>query len=236
MNIHYFQHTPSEGLGKIRDWAHDHGHALSGTHFDRRDRLPNVEDIDWLIVMGGPMNVYQYRDYPWLREEKQCITSAIERDKTVLGICLGAQLIADVLGAKVVQNPEIEIGWFPVRFLDAAHTVRAFEKFPRELTVLHWHGDTFELPPGALALAESDGCQNQAFAVGNNLIGLQFHIEVTPDDVCAFLDGEPNETLGEGRFIQTRAQILAGEEHMQSVHQALENFLDALAGQTSVSL
>lgn len=228
MNIHYLQHTPSEGLGKIRGWARDRGHALSGTHFDRRDRLPNVEDIDWLVIMGGPMNVYQYRDYPWLREEKRCIAQAIERGKTVLGVCLGAQLIADVLGARVYQNPEIEIGWFPVRFLDTAHTVRAFEKIPRELTVLHWHGDTFELPPGALALAESDGCRNQAFAVGNNLIGLQFHIEVAPDDVRTFLGEGSNETLGEGRFIQTREQILAGEEHMPQVHSALENLLDAL--------
>lgn len=229
MNIHYFQHSPSEGLGKIRDWARDRGHALSGTHFDRRDRLPNVEELDWLVIMGGAMNVYQCRDYPWLRDEKRCIAQAIELGKTVLGICLGAQLIADVLGAKVYQNHEIEIGWFPVRFLDAAHTVRAFEKFPRELTAMHWHGDTFDLPPGAIRLAESDACKNQAFAVGNNLIGLQFHIEVAREDVRAFLGNATDDTLGEGKFIETREKILAGEQHMPAVHEALENLLDGLA-------
>jgi GMP synthase-like glutamine amidotransferase len=236
MDIHYFQHTPTEGLGKIRAWAQDRGHALSGTHFDRRERLPNVDEIDWLVIMGGPMNVYQYRDHPWLRDEKRCIAQAIERGKTVLGVCLGAQLIADVLGAKVHQNPEFEIGWLPVRLLDAAHTVAAFEKFPRELTPLHWHGDTFDLPPGALALAKSDGCKNQAFAVGNNLIGVQFHIEVTLEDVRVFCEDDPTDGgQRTGPFIQTREEILtAAEQNIPPTHKALETMLDALAMRASV--
>jgi len=230
MNIHIFQHTESEGPGHIAQWAREKGHALSVTQFHRGDALPDIERIDWLVIMGGPMNVYQHRDHPWLREEKRFITRAIERGKTLLGICLGAQLIADVLGAKVFQNSEIEIGWFPVRFHEVALSgFSAFEKFPRELIALHWHGDTFELPPGAIALAESDGCKNQAFALGANLIGLQFHIEATQDDVRAFLESETDESLGRGRLIQTREEILAAtKEHVAATHRALESLLNAL--------
>jgi GMP synthase-like glutamine amidotransferase len=116
LNIHYFQHSPSEGLGEIEPWARRRRHSISATRFDLGETPPSLEFVDWLIVMGGAMNVYEHRSHPWLVSEKRFLADALAAGKTVLGICLGAQLIADALGGKVVQNSEIEIGWFPVRF------------------------------------------------------------------------------------------------------------------------
>jgi GMP synthase (glutamine-hydrolysing) len=177
--------------------------------------------------MGGPMNIYEYRNHPWLREEKRFIREAIESGRRVLGICLGAQLIADVLGAKIYQNDTFEIGWFPVRFAEAKKAAPVFANFPDQLTVLHWHGDTFDLPPGAAHLAESDACKNQAFAFGPKVAALQFHIEMDEPDVSAFLDDIlPEPVPGQ---IQSAGEIRAGCTHLPAIHAALYAMLDAMA-------
>jgi GMP synthase (glutamine-hydrolysing) len=226
MKIHYLQHGATEGPGLIADWAIPRGNKIAGTHFYRGELLPASADFDWLVVMGGPMNVYEYRAHPWLRDEKRLIAQSIEQGKTVIGVCLGAQLIADVLGAKVYQNPEIEIGWFPVRFLDTRKSVRCFDQFPSEITALHWHGDTFDLPNGAIHLAESDACKHQAFAWGEKVVGLQFHIEVAGKDLVEFI----GETLPPtAPHIQRREEILAGAEKSQPIKIVLETMLDRLA-------
>ena len=225
MKLHFLQHGPTEGPGMITDWATDHGHEVIGTHLYRGEALPGVDAFDWLVIMGGPMNIYEYRNHPWLRGEKRLIADAISGGKTVLGICLGAQLIADVLGSKIYQNQEIEIGWLPVRFSDARNSVHAFKEFPAELTPLHWHGDTFDLPKGAVHLAESEGCRNQAFAFGEKVIGLQFHIEVPEGDVPSFI----GDTLPPvARYIQSREEILACTKKIQPIKSALRTMLDRL--------
>jgi GMP synthase-like glutamine amidotransferase len=179
--------------------------------------------------MGGPMNIYEHRNFPWLVEEKRALRSAIDKYKPVIGICLGSQLIADVLGGKIYQNPEMEIGWFPVRLHKEAASIAPFARFPEVLTPLHWHGDTFSLPDGAVPIAESVGCKNQAFAVGDRIIGLQFHLEVGMKDVAAFVDAEPS--LGSGRFIQTPATILElGSQYLSTANSALFSMLTALEG------
>jgi len=225
MRLHYLQHGPTEGPGLIAEWAASNQHTISGTHLYRAETPPSADSFDWLVIMGGPMNIYEYRNHPWLRGEKQLISEAINKGKTVLGVCLGAQLIADVLGAKIYQNPEIEIGWFPVRFLDERKSVHAFQEFPTELTPLHWHGDTFDLPSGAIRLAESDGCKNQAFAYGEKVIGLQFHIEVPETDLAEFI-GEtvPDPAL----YIQDRDTILSSTKNIQPIKAALRTMLDRL--------
>src|SRR6187402_1606771 len=169
------EHFRADGPGKILDWVKERGHDLQRVFVDEGHALPQMDSFDYLIVMGGPMNIYQHRDHPWLVPEKAFIRAAADTGKSVLGICLGAQLLADVMGGKVMQNPEREIGWWPVRFLARPGP---FAAFPAELACCHWHGDTFELPPGALHLAESDACKHQAFIIGDRLVGLQFHIEV----------------------------------------------------------
>lgn len=227
MNIHYLQHGASEGPGRIADWAKERGLALTGTHLYRGEPLPPLDSVDFLVIMGGAMNIYQHRDHPWLPGEKRFIRSAIEQGKIVLGICLGAQLIADALDARVYQNAEMEIGWFPVQFAPAAAEHAPFKAFPRELIALHWHGDTFDLPADAVSMARSACCENQAFLYTDRVAALQFHIEVGHEDVPLFLgdDGNP----GSGKFVQSAETIRDCDRYLPATEQPLWSLLDALA-------
>jgi GMP synthase-like glutamine amidotransferase len=224
MRIHSFEHAPAEGAGKIAEWAKARGHAFSVTRFDLEEAPPPVDEIDLLVIMGGGMNIHQHRDFPWLIEEKRAIATAIERSKALLGVCLGGQLIADALGGKVVQNPVKEIGWFPVRFMDRSAPL---DGFPSVATVFHWHGDTFSIPPGARRVAESDGCESQAFVYGEKIVGLQFHLEVTPAAAAAFCCGADME-LKPARFVQSRAEIEGATPDLQAADAGLARLLEHL--------
>ena len=207
MKIHWFQHVPFEGLGAIEGWLLARGHTLTCTRFYAGEAAPaTVDGFDWLIVMGGPMNIYQYRDYPWLRAEKRVIRDAVLAGKRVLGVCLGAQLIADTLGGKVYQNDHREIGWFPVTAVPEGKDSPF--AFPASTVVFHWHGDTFSLPPGGVWLARSAGCEHQAFAVGAHVLGLQFHVEMKPLDVARIAKKCAGE-LTPGLFVQPAETIIA---------------------------
>jgi GMP synthase-like glutamine amidotransferase len=120
MRIQVLQHVPFEGLGSISPWATEKGYAVRTCGLFRDDPLPDPEQFDWLIVLGGPMGVYDEARHPWLVDEKRLIEAALRAEKTVLGICLGAQLIATVLGKKVTRNQQREIGWFPLKLTQAA--------------------------------------------------------------------------------------------------------------------
>ena len=204
MRLHALIHGPTDGPRKIADWAAAHEHPLATTRLYAGEALPELGAFDLLVIMGGGINIYQHRDHPWLVPEKRFIGEAIERGKRVLGVCLGAQLIADVLGAKVVQNAEKEIGWFPVRTVARAG---AFAAMPEQMTVFHWHGDTFGTPPAAVRVAESDACANQAFVYGQRVVGVQFHIEVAPDSVAEFIAGGESEMVP-ARYVQPPEQVL----------------------------
>lgn len=225
IRVHSLEHAAAEGAGKIRDWARQRGHEFAVTRLDLGEAPPAPGAFDLLVIMGGAMNIYQHRDYPWLVAEKACISAAIAAGKSLLGVCLGAQLIADTLGAKVVQNPVIEIGWFPVRFIDRQPP---FDAFPAEATVFHWHGDTFSLPPGARRIAESDGCANQAFIVGDRIAGLQFHAELTPSAAAAFCEGA-DDVLVPSRFVQARGFIEHVQPDLRAADAGLFRLLDHLA-------
>ena len=161
MRVHYLQHVPFEGIGSIKNFLIEKGHELTCTKLYEKEKLPPAQNFDWLIVMGGPMGVYDEQIYPWLKLEKKFIKEAISSGKTVLGICLGAQLIADTLGARVYQNKYREIGWFDIiRSKEAENTLLA-KALPQKAKVFHWHGDTFDIPNGAIPLARSEACQNQ---------------------------------------------------------------------------
>lgn len=206
MQAHYFQHVPFEGLGSIEPWLRNAGYKISYTRFYTSDDLPLIEDIDLLIVMGGPMSVNDESAHPWLVREKEFIKNAIRTGKSVLGICLGAQLIADAMGGTVFPNPVKEIGWFPVQAVEPENVL--FFQFPKETQVFHWHGETFSLPEGAVRIAKSKGCENQAFQIGSNVLGLQFHLETTPSSAKAIVENCQDE-LVEGKYIQTREEILS---------------------------
>lgn len=206
MRAHYLQHVPFEGLGSIEPWLAAAGYELTRTRFHAAEDLPAAKDIDFLVVMGGPMSVNDEDRFPWLVPEKRFIREVIESGKPVLGICLGAQLIANAMGARIFRNPVKEIGWFPIRAV-AAGDGSVFS-LPPSATVFHWHGETFDLPAGAVRLAESDGCRNQTFQLGRSVIGLQFHLETTPE-LAWELISHCRDELVPSPYIQTEEEILA---------------------------
>lgn len=227
MNIHVLEHDRADGPGAIVDWAQARGHTLVRTALHAGEPLPPLDVVNMLVVMGGPMNVYQHRDYSWLPAEKCFLAAAIDARKPVLGICLGAQLLADVLGGKVFQNTEKEIGWFPVRIIDRAPP---FTAFPETFETMHWHGDTFTLPPGARRVAESEACANQAFVFGDRVVGLQFHPEMGPFDAAEMSEAFPAELSGGARYVQTREQLLATPTDLPVVRASLFALMNELAG------
>jgi GMP synthase-like glutamine amidotransferase len=206
MRVHWLQHAEHEGLGCIERWMRDRGHALSATHLYRGETLPDTGDLDWLIVLGGPMNIYEHDRLPWLIPEKMFIRDACVKNKKVLGICLGAQLLADVLGGSVERNPETEIGWFKVSLNDEANKSTLFSDFPGSFEAFHWHGDTFTCPPGATPLMSSEACPRQAFSWGEGrVVALQFHLELELADARRWLQEDPPPP---GRYVQTAAEML----------------------------
>jgi GMP synthase (glutamine-hydrolysing) len=225
MKIHYLQHVPFEGLGSIEVWAKRARHRISVTRFYAGDQLPALKDIDWLIVMGGPMNIYEDDRCPWLKQEKAFINSSIEKGKVILGICLGAQLIADAMGAKVYPNTHKEIGWFPVEPAKDLHKAPIGAFLSKPLNVFHWHGDTFDLPRGTELLASSQACRNQGFLMDNRIIGLQFHMEVTPDSAQNLIYNCRDE-LRQETFIQTADEMLANRRPFDIANQAMHRLLD----------
>jgi GMP synthase-like glutamine amidotransferase len=181
-----FRHSPLEGIGSIAGALERHNVACLGLDlYAHAGAVPDLKDAAGLILMGGPMSVND--DLPWLGDEMRAIRDAIHRGKPVLGICLGAQLIAKALGARVYHNPVKEIGWAPVYWTEQAAADPLFRGFSRPETLFHWHGETFDLPDGAERLAYSEACANQAFRIASNVYGLQFHVEVNPaiiEDWC----------------------------------------------------
>ena len=228
MNIHWIQHVPFEGLGSIEKWALNHGHHLSATRFHQQDPLPEMEKPDWIIVMGGPMNIYEENKYPWLSSEKNFIKRAIENKKVVIGICLGAQLIADALGSGVYAGRYKEIGWFPVHKTDEAEKFPLFKHFPQEMDVFHWHGDTFDLPHGCVLIAESAACKNQAFSYEDRVIGLQFHIEMTQAGAEKILSNCRHEIV-EAPYIQDGEEIPSNVEKFTEVNKEMDRLLTRLS-------
>ena len=209
MRVHWLQHADFEDLGCIAPWLADAGHTASGTRLYARETPPDVSAFDALIVMGGPMNIYEYAQYPWLRGEKALIRAAVDAGKRVLGICLGAQLLADVLGGPVTRNADSEIGWFPLNLSPAGRASPLFADLPETFTGFHWHGDTYALPPGAACLATSEACAQQAFAIGTQVLGLQFHLEVTRTNAEEWFRHEQPRPA---RYVQTPEHILAQRE------------------------
>jgi GMP synthase-like glutamine amidotransferase len=227
LRIHYFQHIPFETLDSIADWAALKGHSITTTRFYHAKVLPALEELDWLIIMGGPMSTFETKKYDWLTAEKRFIEKAIRRNCTVLGICLGAQLIADVLGARVYPNAHKEIGWFPVTLTQAGRTAAVFQGFPAEFTACHWHGDTFDMPAGAQWLAQSAACKHQAFIYSERVIGLQFHLELSSTGLAQIIQNCSAE-LKQSPYIQTAEQLLSRSNDFEASRRLMFRFLDQI--------
>jgi len=229
MRIHYLQHVPFEGLASIEQWVIRQGNIISATKFYNGDPLPPVDDLDWVIVMGGPMNIYEDDKYPWLNSEKDFIEAAIKKNKIVIGICLGSQLIADVLGSKVYKGQEKEIGWYPITMTTEAKKYPFFALNTQCFNVFHWHGDTFDLPPGAVRLAYSEVCSNQAFIYGEKVLGLQFHLESTKESIRQIIENCASELVA-GKYIQKPEEMLAVDDDFSNINTLMCQILDYFAG------
>jgi GMP synthase-like glutamine amidotransferase len=188
MNVLVIRHVSHEHLGTLANTLRSN--KLDYEYINLyEDGVPyiSVDGPCALIILGGPMNVYETDRYPFLKMEDRLIKRAIEKEMPVLGICLGAQLIAKSLGAQVTKNREKEIGWYPLKVTDEGIKDNLFKHLSAVETVFQWHGDTFEIPNSAVQLAESPLCTNQAFRFSSNVYGLQFHIEVTPHMILDWL-------------------------------------------------
>ena len=211
MNAHIFQHVPCEGPGCIANWLQAQGARTRHTHFHAAPTLPALTDVDLLIVLGGPMSVNDEAALPWLATEKRFIADAIAAGKAVVGICLGAQLIAAALGSRIYPGLQKEIGWFDIVARPVMDQEQHLVRLPETTRVFHWHSETLAMPEGATRLAGSIGCANQVFQFGKRVIGLQCHLETTPDGALAIVEGCGEELAHAqgGRFVQDAASILA---------------------------
>ncbi len=234
MRVMIFQHVPFEGIGTIGAWLDAHAARVDWTRFHRGDGAPRSIQCDLLIVMGGPMGAHQDESYPWLAGEKRAIREAIEGGARVLGVCLGAQLIAAALGARVFPGREREIGWHPVLHAPGIAGNPFADAVPDGALVFHWHGDTFDLPRGATRLLSSEGCANQAFLLGGAVLGLQFHLETTPELAAALIENCRHD-LAPGRFVQDEAQIRGEPRRFADLAPAMGRVLDVLVGAASAA-
>lgn len=230
MHIHYFQHVHFEGLGCIENWIHNNEYSVSATRFYKNNyRIPHTSEYDWLIVMGGPMSVHDESDYEWLAEEKQAIRKAIQQGKVVLGICFGAQLIAEALGANVSKNLYKEIGWHPIQKTPEGKKNEFFNFFPPDVKVFHWHSETFSLPKGTTGLAKSSVCKNQAFCYGDKVLGLQFHFEAMPETVQAITEN-CSDDIDYSMYVQNAREMnQMTAYHCESANEIMYEILERLA-------
>lgn len=220
---HFFQHVPFEGLGAIEDWLKQHGYQITSSPLHASAEIPEVEAVDFLFIMGGPMSVNDRDQYPWLDSEIAFIREYLKSEKPLLGICLGAQLIAAACDAAIYPNPEKEIGWFPINNIHSGHTL-----FDDGLKVLHWHGETFDLPETAEWLACSEVCLHQAFRIGTQVIGLQFHLETTKESLQSLIDHSGDE-LNNTTYVQSKETLESTPKaDFETANQALYRLLNTL--------
>lgn len=206
MNITVIQHTPFENPGCFLEVFQNYGPKITFLNaWEKMSFSYNAAELDLLLIMGGPMNIYEEDIYPWLKNEKEMIRKVIESGKMVIGVCLGAQMIADILGAKVYKNKAREIGWYP---LQKIHT-GILDFLPDFATVFHWHGETFDIPEKAIPFYRSELTANQSFLYENRILALQFHLEMNQEGGHLLCTNCRDELDG-SRFVMSEEEILKG--------------------------
>ncbi len=226
MKIHVFQHVPFEGPAFIETLANARGHALRVTRLDLFEPPPGPEEYDMLVVMGGPMGANDEGAHSWLAAEKRAVHAALAGGRKVLGICLGAQIIAAVMGAAVYRNRYREIGWYPVTLDAAVAETPLWRDMPPVFDALHWHGDTFDIPAGARRIGGSRACPNQGFVAGDRVAALQFHLEATPRSVELLLENAADEIDG-SEFVAGPDDIRGNDGLYASSNALLARIFDA---------
>ncbi len=215
MKVQVIQHVDFEDPGYITDVCESSGFLLRTSKIFMGEEIPAGEEFDMLLIMGGPMSANDDKHYPWLTKEKRAIEEALKKDKLVFGFCLGAQLIAHVLGSKVIRSPFSEIGWFPVK-KETPPDVLGF--LPDVVTVFHWHGETFGIPGDGIRLYSSQVVPNQAFIYGDNVLAMQFHPEITARGVSNLIR-YCGEELKEDAYIMHEEALRTGyQRHFRAGH------------------
>lgn len=230
MRIHILQQDELVVPGTIMAWAGREQVACAVTKVYAGETLPELETFDLLIVLGGRMGAYDDAIYDWLPREKVFLREVVLAGKYVLGICLGAQLLAEVLGGKAYAHTVKEIGWWPVRFVrETSGTL--LEGMSWELPLMQLHGDTFSLPEGAVLYASSEATENQAFIYKERVVGVQFHPEVEPMGLRALVIADE---LALGRFVQEPSKFMEDAEKFALseavMGQLLQNFKERISG------
>lgn len=227
--VEVLQHVPFEGPASIAEWCHERGHDLRTVHLYRNKAPRPPADVDLLVVMGGPMSVHDTGAYAWLADEKRHLRSAVQSATPVLGICLGAQLLADVLGAEVCPGAHKEIGWWPVETCAQAADAGPLAALPASFDAFHWHGETFDIPPAAVHVASSSACTNQAFVYQRRVVGLQFHLETTEVSARSLIEACADEIVA-GPYIQDAEAMLGERARFERSNAIMREVLDAMAG------
>jgi GMP synthase-like glutamine amidotransferase len=209
MNVLIIKHIEVEGPGSIEYCLRQEKISYQILNLKPGIPLPRLDDLTHIVLLGGPMNVYEEDRYPFLREEDLFIKEAIQRGKSILGICLGAQLIAKALGANVFKAPVKEIGWYDVSLTRIGSIDPLFSKLPKTFSVFQWHEDTFEIPHSAILIATSSLIPYQAFRYGDNAYGLQFHLEVTQEMIRQWMETYEEEFEGSQSALLSKPRILA---------------------------
>lgn len=227
MRAHCLQHESFEGLAALEPWFLAKEFVITYTKFFESADFPSVKDIDFLIIMGGGMSVNDEAAFPWLVKEKAFVREFIHTGKPVVGICLGSQIIAAALGARVYRNNVKEIGWFPITKVKGGNFA-IFADMPQELTVFHWHGETFDLPDGAVHIAESSVCKHQIFQYGEKTIAFQCHFETTPESLAG-ISSECASELIDAPFIQSAEKMKSlASKYCPSMQKVLFSVLEKL--------
>jgi GMP synthase-like glutamine amidotransferase len=205
MRLLFLQHDPLDGPGALMEWAESRGHSIAFCLICQDVPLPPLESFDLMVSLGGPMGAYEESKHPWLRTEKEYLRQATRAGKKILGLCLGCQLLADALGGKAFRHTCKEFGWQPIEILP-----QGAEWFGTSglFMAFQWHGDTYSLPPGAIQLATNGACEQQAFLIGNQILGLQFHLEWT-EQMARDALAEPGVAPPKSPFVQSPEEILS---------------------------
>lgn len=203
--IYIFRHLEHEGPGYLTEVLHRYGIPYRLIRIDQGDDVPSaLDDTSGLVFMGGDMSVND--PLPWIEEELALIRLAAEEHMPALGHCLGGQLISKALGGKVTRNPVKEIGWHAAQRVDSVTANDWLGDLPQEMEMFHWHGETFTLPGDAIRILQSRYCANQAFVIGN-MLGLQCHVEMTPDMVREWAHRSPDELAHPSESVQSAVQM-----------------------------
>ncbi len=227
MRVQIIQHDAADAPAAVLPILDRLGHHVSITRLDRGDAMPCEADHDVLMMFGGGISLASKEPPPWVEPEKSLIRCYVDRGRRVLGICLGAQLVAAALGASVRRNQEPEVGWHQVSKVDGAIETGVASSLPKRMTALHWHQDTFEIPAGARRLFQSPATRNQAFSIGDQVFGFQFHFEANERTVRTFV-AVSSLLRREGRFVQSKEEILQGIEcYLKTQNEQLCEFVQA---------